>query len=623
MKKIIIVFAAWVLSCIAVFANEISNIRAAVMADKTRIVFDLKEKGDYTVEIRDPYQVILHFNNTVSAPLKHVSAKKLGKIVESVTPIAISGGVSYVFNLKYAVKPVHAQLAPQGNYRNYRVYIDFINDRIAGNPRDPGHKLEMPKITAENTPKPLNSVADSNRKNVPSPAEANVQNVNNAKNGKPLTDQQKIDAVRVLTPEEAERRRIPMQKANESIVANYEKEQRNNTVNKPSAAANNRPEPKPKPVASDSRTEPKSVKPDRPDERIKPAADVKNADLNHEKNKPGQQIADQKNIKNEPKQVASGSKNDRPENKPSAQNSVQNAKNQNNSQHQAKPGNSGAVNNPKIASHDNGGKVAGADAGNKKTESNGKCVKSPKVVVAIDPGHGGKDPGAIGANGVQEKTVTLGIAKHLYQMINRSRDMKAVLIRSGDHFIGLDDRSEIARKHNADLLISIHADAAANSSASGASVLVLNNDRAGRENRKMLNTKNKHDELLGGASNVLEETALIGENDSYMQNMIIDLTSDKSRDAGYDLANKIIAELSKFATMHKKRPDERSLAVLKAPDIPSILVETGFVSNVREEAKLKTSDYQKKIATAIYNALRTHLKNPKYHLSPDRHCKRR
>jgi N-acetylmuramoyl-L-alanine amidase len=190
--------------------------------------------------------------------------------------------------------------------------------------------------------------------------------------------------------------------------------------------------------------------------------------------------------------------------------------------------------------------------------------------------------------------------------------MKAVMIRNSDIFVDLDMRSEKARKANADILISIHADAAANKSARGASVLVLNNDRAGRENQKMSNSESKHSLLLGGASEVLEETAANGESNEYMKNMIIDLTSGKSRDSGYDLANRIITYFSKFATLHKYRPDERSLAVLKAPDIPSILVETGFISNEREEKLLTSADHQKKIANAIFQSIRDHLRDPRY-----------
>ena len=129
MGRIIKFFAIWILSSLAVYANEIVNVRFSAFAEKTRLVFDLKEKPNYSVQITDPYQVILHFDKVDSVPLKYVPGKSLGKVIESVTPIAIGGGVSYVFNLRYAVKPVHAQLAPQGNYRSYRVYIDFLNNQ--------------------------------------------------------------------------------------------------------------------------------------------------------------------------------------------------------------------------------------------------------------------------------------------------------------------------------------------------------------------------------------------------------------------------------------------------------------------------------------------------------------
>ena len=619
MGRIIKFFAIWILSSLAVYANEIVNVRFSAFAEKTRLVFDLKEKPNYSVQITDPYQVILHFDKVDSVPLKYVPGKSLGKVIESVTPIAIGGGVSYVFNLRYAVKPVHAQLAPQGNYRSYRVYIDFLNNQISGNPRDPAHKLSMPRITPENTPKPNSSAAVAVRET--------------PKNNK--ADQDKIDSIRVLTPEEAEKKRVEMQKANETSIAYYD--QKNNSHSKhekissetsrSDVKVNTKPiekkqdgrtdmnlNTKPADHKQDSRTDKPNARPS--DLRTEPKQNMKPADQKRDvkRDEPKSEVKQETHKPDVKTSTTASVTRDVKEH--NAVNAGQQVNTKPNGGKNEKQINTAASKPEPVREHQ-----ASSKQDNKKTSN--ACKTSAKIVIAIDPGHGGKDPGAIGAKKNKEKTVTLAIAKQLQILINKTPGMKAVMTRSSDIFIDLDNRSEIARKNNADLLISIHADAATNSSASGASVLVLNNDRAGRENRKMLNTKQKHDQLLGGASDVLEETALIGENDSYMQNMIIDLTSDKSRDAGYDLANKIIAELSKFAAMHKKRPEERSLAVLKAPDIPSVLVESGFISNASEEAKLKTADYQKKIARAIYNALISHLNHPKYQLSPDRHCKKR
>ena len=572
MKKFLVVLCLWIFSNVVALANEISNIRASVFAEKTRIVFDLKDQPTYNVEIKDPYQVILHFDQMVSAPLKQVPTKNLGKIVESITPVAIGTGVSYVFNLKYAVSPKHAKLAPQGNYHNYRVYIDFINADLIGAPRPADHKLTLPKATVENTPKPkLNP-----------------------------DEQNKVNAITVLSPAEVEKKRQEMQRANEKQIAMLEAPKKQETVLKPNESQNNKKDP----ALNKSIEQPKVV------EKPKENTDLKASKTIASQNNPKLEPSKNASPKNESNKTVTSTNN-----KNTVVASVANKKNEVTSSNNKS---TTPTNNKNVATKNDNNKNAST-----KTTATTGCVASAKVIIAIDPGHGGKDPGAIGKGGTKEKNITLGVSKQLASLLNTTKDLKGVLTRSTDRFIELDDRSEIARKNNADILISIHADAAANQSAIGASVLVLNNDRAGRENRKMLNTKQKHDQLLGGASDVLEETALIGENDSYMQNMIIDLTSDKSRDAGYDLANNIIKELSKFATMHKKRPDERSLAVLKAPDIPSLLVETGFVSNPKEESLLKTSAYQKKIATAIYNALRNHLKNPKYTLSPERHCKKR
>ncbi len=220
-------------------------------------------------------------------------------------------------------------------------------------------------------------------------------------------------------------------------------------------------------------------------------------------------------------------------------------------------------------------------------------------IIAVDAGHGGKDPGAIGKRGVREKNVTLAIARALGQYINSNQQFRAVLIRSSDVFVDLNRRSEIARQKKADILISIHADSVASgSSARGASVWVLSNNRAVRENKKLLQGSKKS-QLLGGAGDVISQS----EQNPYLAATILDMSSDNSRSEGYTLGQEILAKLGGFTRLHNKKPIHASLAVLKSPDIPSLLIETGFLSNRYEEIQLNQPNYQKQIAYAIYQGI--------------------
>ncbi|MBO6258066.1 MAG: N-acetylmuramoyl-L-alanine amidase [Succinivibrio sp.] len=228
-----------------------------------------------------------------------------------------------------------------------------------------------------------------------------------------------------------------------------------------------------------------------------------------------------------------------------------------------------------------------------------KSVDKP-FIIAVDPGHGGKDPGAIGKHGVREKNVTLAIAKALAGYINSNKIFRAVLVRDRDVFVDLDRRSEIARKKKADILISIHADSVASSSSSarGVSVWVLSGNRAERENKKLLRD-NKQNRLIGGAGEVISES----EQNPYLAATILDMSSSTSRSEGYLLGNEILNSLGKFTRLRKTSPIHASLAVLKAPDIPSLLIETGFLSNSTEELQLSKPNYQKQIAYHIFKGI--------------------
>lgn len=228
-----------------------------------------------------------------------------------------------------------------------------------------------------------------------------------------------------------------------------------------------------------------------------------------------------------------------------------------------------------------------------------------QVVIAIDAGHGGKDPGAIGKNGYREKDVTLSVARKLYAKLEADPMFKPAMTRDGDYFISVSGRSDVARKKGANMLVSIHADSAPNSSARGASVWVLSNRRANSELGNWLEQREKQSELLGGAGDALSGA------DPYLSQAVLDLQFGHSQRVGYDVAVQVLHQLRKVGNIHKRSPEHASLGVLRSPDIPSILVETGFISNSAEEQLLKSNDYQEKVAEAIHQGLRQYfLSNP-------------
>jgi N-acetylmuramoyl-L-alanine amidase len=225
-----------------------------------------------------------------------------------------------------------------------------------------------------------------------------------------------------------------------------------------------------------------------------------------------------------------------------------------------------------------------------------------KIIIAIDAGHGGQDPGAIGPNGTKEKNVTIAIAHKLRALLNDDPQFKPVLTRNGDYFISVMGRSDVARKQNANFLVSIHADAAPNRDATGASVWVLSNRRANSEMAGWLEQHEKQSELLGGAGDVLANS----QSDPYLSQAVLDLQFGHSQRVGYDVATDVLSQLQRVGNLHKRRPEHASLGVLRSPDIPSILVETGFISNTGEERLLGSEAYQQQIAEAIYKGLRNY-----------------
>ncbi len=228
-----------------------------------------------------------------------------------------------------------------------------------------------------------------------------------------------------------------------------------------------------------------------------------------------------------------------------------------------------------------------------------------KVIVAIDAGHGGVDPGAIGFGGLKEKNVTISIARKLKALMDKDPMFRAVLTRDGDYFVSVMGRSEVARKQHANLLVSIHADAAPNQRASGASVWVLSNRRANSEMATWLEQHEKQSELLGGAGDLLAHS----QADPYLSQALLDLQFGHSQRVGYDVAVNVLTQLKVIGTLHKNKPEHASLGVLRSPDIPSLLIETGFISNRAGERQLATKAYQQKVALAIYHGLRYYFRD--------------
>jgi len=220
--------------------------------------------------------------------------------------------------------------------------------------------------------------------------------------------------------------------------------------------------------------------------------------------------------------------------------------------------------------------------------------KKRDIIIMIDPGHGGEDPGAIGPKHIKEKNIVLAIAKELKKQINAKRGFKAYLTRDRDYYIGLRKRTQIARKYNTDLMVSIHADAFKKSQAYGASVYALSNRGATSEAARWLAKKENSADLIGGDGSVSLE-----DKDDVLAGVLLDLSSTASLKASLNVGSRVLKSMGHFARLHKHSVQQAGFVVLKSPDIPSILIETGFVSNPAESRRLNTSKYQRQMASAI------------------------
>ncbi len=221
------------------------------------------------------------------------------------------------------------------------------------------------------------------------------------------------------------------------------------------------------------------------------------------------------------------------------------------------------------------------------------------IVIAIDAGHGGEDPGATGRRGTREKDVTLAIARHLKERIDREPGMRAVLTRNGDYFLPLRERINRARKQQADMFVSVHADAVRDRSVTGSSVYVLSARGASNEAAKWLADQENAADLIGGIS--------LDGKDDVLKSVLLDLSQGASMSASTEAADNVLQQLDRIGNVRRRDVQNAGFVVLKSPDIPSMLVETAFISNVEEESKLRDTRHQQRLADAIHAGVREYF----------------
>jgi N-acetylmuramoyl-L-alanine amidase len=269
---------------------------------------------------------------------------------------------------------------------------------------------------------------------------------------------------------------------------------------------------------------------------------------------------------------------------------------------------------PLAALIETGGKLPQKESKEEKTaQESAAALDKPKVArmatIVLDPGHGGEDPGARGRHGSREKDITLTIARRLKAIIDAEPDMRAVLTRDGDFYVPLQMRVDKARRVKADLFVSVHADAFIRPNARGSSVFALSERRATSEAARWLAKRENDADLVGGVN--------IDIKDRYLAQTLLDLSQTATIDHSLRLGSAVLGELGQVNTLHKARVEQASFAVLKSPDVPSILVETAFISNPEEEKRLNDEDYQDQLARAILAGIKRYLaKHPPRPQSP-------
>lgn len=223
-----------------------------------------------------------------------------------------------------------------------------------------------------------------------------------------------------------------------------------------------------------------------------------------------------------------------------------------------------------------------------------------EVVIAIDAGHGGEDPGAKGRRGTYEKDVVFAVAKRLEELLRKEPGMRPVMTRTGDYYIGLRQRIELARQKKADLFLSIHADAFRDRRVRGASVYALSSQGATTEAARWLAERENAADLVGGVS--------LEDKDGLLASVLLDLSQTATIEASLEAGSRLLASLGTVGELHKARVQQAGFVVLKSPDIPSVLVETAFISNPEEERRLRSSQHQRKLAKAVLQGVREYFR---------------
>jgi N-acetylmuramoyl-L-alanine amidase len=225
------------------------------------------------------------------------------------------------------------------------------------------------------------------------------------------------------------------------------------------------------------------------------------------------------------------------------------------------------------------------------------------IIIAVDAGHGGEDPGAIGPSGTREKDVVLDISQRLANIINATEGFKAVLIRDGDYYLGLRQRTQLAREQKADFFVSIHADAFTSPRPQGSSVYALSQRGATSETAQWLADSENRSDLIGGVDGSLS----LRDKDQVLRGVLLDLTMTATLNDSLSIGGQVLDQLGRVNRLHKSRVEQAGFMVLKSPDIPSLLIETGFISNPEEERRLRDPVHQQGVAEAIFGGLKSHF----------------
>ena len=236
-----------------------------------------------------------------------------------------------------------------------------------------------------------------------------------------------------------------------------------------------------------------------------------------------------------------------------------------------------------------------------KTSQQERNRRKKQFVIALDPGHGGRDPGAIGRKGTREKDVTLSVARKMKTLINRTDGYRAILTRDADRYMSLRNRVKKARAAEADIFISLHADSYKSPNVKGASVYALSLSGASSEAARWIAEKENASDLIGGIS--------LDDKDDLIASVLLDLSQTATIQDSLELGSDVLTHLGKISKLNNRKVQQAGFAVLKAPDMPSILIETAFLSNPSEEKKLRSPKHQQKLARAVFSGIQKHLKN--------------